>query len=474
MAITAKSVDELKKATASALTISGNDVKVLNWSLIRGEAADTLAWTVAFSPDAETRATGAWLIRVLAKQAGNGPASIHDVYMAKGKGALPTNFTVPAINIRQMAYDYARAIFRVAKKHQAGALICEIARSEMGYTAQPPMEYASSILAAALREDYPFPVFIQGDHFQINAKAFAKDAKAEIEGLKKMCVQSIDAGFYNIDIDSSTLVDLAKGTLDEQQALNYGKAIEISDFVRAHQPKGVTVSLGGEIGEVGSKNSTVEELEAFMNGYNKGLKPGQAGLSKLSVQTGTSHGGVVLPDGTLAKVKVDFDTLEKLSAESRAKFGMGGAVQHGASTLPTELFDRFPQTGTCEIHLATEFQNIMYEHPQFPAALKNEIYEWLKVNAANERKEGESDSQFLYKARKKAIGPFKAKLWGMPQAAKDAIIATLTEKVELLFRKLNVGGTGPAIKPFVPLPDVSLPAPAAAKAGGAEHFEGDD
>ena len=176
----------------------------------------------------------------------------------------------------------------------------------------------------------------------------------------------------------------------------------------------------------------------------------------------------------LDKVKVAFATLEKLSAESRAKFGMGGAVQHGASTLPTELFDRFPQTGTCEIHLATEFQNIMYEHPQFPAALKNEIYEWLKVNAANERKEGESDSQFLYKARKKAIGPFKAKLWGMPQAAKDAIIATLTEKVELLFRKLNVGGTGPAIKPFVPLPDVSLPAPAAAKAGGAEHFEGDD
>jgi len=474
MAITAKSVDELKKATSAALTISGNDVKVQNWSLVRGEVADTLAWTIAFSPDAETRATGAWLVRVLAKQAGNGPASINDVYMARGKGSLPTNFTVPAINIRQMAYDYARAIFRVAKKHQVGALICEIARSEMGYTAQPPMEYASSVLAAALREDYPFPVFIQGDHFQINAKAFAKDPEAELEGLKKMCAQSIEAGFYNIDIDSSTLVDLSKPTLDAQQELNYSKCLEISGFVRAHEPKGVTVSLGGEIGEVGQKNSTVEELEAYVNGYNKGLKPGVVGLSKVSVQTGTSHGGVVLPDGTLAKVKVDFDTLAKLSEAARTKHGMGGAVQHGASTLPTELFDKFPQTGTCEIHLATEFQNIMYEHAQFPADLKNEIYEWLKVNAANERKEGESDSQFLYKARKKAIGPFKAKLWGMPAASREAIISVLSEKVELLFRKLNVGGTGTLIKPFVPLADVPLPAPAAAKAGRAEHFEGDD
>jgi len=35
------------------------------------------------------------------------------------------------------------------------------------------------------------------------------------------------------------------------------------------------------------------------------------------------------------------------------KYGMAGAVQHGASTLPAELFDRFPKLGACEIHLAT-------------------------------------------------------------------------------------------------------------------------
>jgi hypothetical protein len=269
-------------------------------------------------------------------------------------------------------------------------------------------------------------------------------------------------------------VDLTKPTLDAQQEANYGQAALISEFIRNHSPKGVTISLGGEIGEVGNKNSTPEELEAYMSGYTKRMKPGVVGLSKVSVQTGTSHGGVVLPDGTLAKVKVDFDTLAKLSEAARTKHGMGGAVQHGASTLPMELFDKFPQTGTCEIHLATEFQNIMYEHPKFPAALKDEIYAWLKEKAANERKEGESDSQFFYKTRKKAIGPFKDRIWGLPAPVRDEILAVLGEKLETLFRKLNVEGTGQMIKPFVPLPDVALPAPSADQAGKAEQFEGDD
>ena len=41
------------------------------------------------------------------------------------------------------------------------------------------------------------------------------------------------------------------------------------------------------------------------------------GLSKVSVQTGTSHGGVPLPGGGVAEVKLDFGTLERLSAVAR-------------------------------------------------------------------------------------------------------------------------------------------------------------
>jgi len=130
------------------------------------------------------------------------PASIQEFYVARGRGELG-GFTVPAINLRSMTYDLACAIFRVAKKNNSGAFIFEIAKSEMGYTNQAPLEYASAILAAALREGFSGPVFIQGDHFQVNAKKFQENPQAEIEGLKTLISEAMEAGFYNIDIDSS-------------------------------------------------------------------------------------------------------------------------------------------------------------------------------------------------------------------------------------------------------------------------------
>ena len=44
-------------------------------------------------------------------------------------------------------------------------------------------------------------------------------------------------------------------------------------------------------------------------------------------------------------VKIDLKTLEELSRVARTDYGLGGAVQHGASTLPPEAFDAFPQRG---------------------------------------------------------------------------------------------------------------------------------
>jgi hypothetical protein len=78
-----------------------------------------------------------------------------------------------------------------------------------------------------------------------------------------------------------------------------------------------------------------------------------------------------------------------------------GAVQHGASTLPDEAFDRFPAIGTAEIHLATGFQNIIYDSPNLPKSLRNQIYDYLNENMASERKSTDTDEQFLYKTRKK-------------------------------------------------------------------------
>lgn len=449
------------------VVIRDGRVEVLRPEALASEKMDRLVRQAVFG-EGDARDYARWLVWELAQAVGTRPASIHDLYMARGRGEVH-GFTVPAINVRADSYDTARAIFRTAKKLDAGAFILEIARSEIAYTEQRPAEYVTVMLAAAMREGYYAPVFIQGDHFQINAKKFAVDPKTEVDAVKAIAREAIAAGFFNIDVDTSTLVDLKQPTLDAQQRTNVEQAVEICQFIRSIEPKGVTISLGGEIGEVGTENSTPEELRAFMDGFNRELAkraPGTAGLSKISVQSGTSHGGVVLSDGSIADVKLDLKTLEKLSQIARDEYGLAGAVQHGASTLPDTAFNNFPRTETAEIHLATNFQNMLYDH--LPSALREEIYEWLRTNAKDERKPTDSDEQFFYKTRKKAIGPFKRQMWDMPADAKAKLAAAYDAKFEFLFTQLAVGGTAAAVKKFVHAPLQHHTAPTAAAPDDAD------
>jgi len=412
---------------------------------------DRLALDLALTDNMEDKRKVAKKITDIAYKNGIYLASINEYYMARGKGEFPPTSSVPAMNLRVLTYDLAKAIFRVAKKNNAGAFIFEIAKSEMGYTNQPPIEYSGACLAAALKEGWSGPVFIQGDHFQANGKKYKENPEKELDDLKALIASAIEGGFYNIDIDSSTLVDLSKSSIKKQQELNYEVCAKLTNFIRQNQPRGIEVSVGGEIGEVGHQNSTPEDLKAFMEGYRERLRKGRTGISKISVQTGTSHGGVVLPDGSIAKVKLDFDTLKNLSRIAREEYGLAGAVQHGASTLPMDAFGKFPEVGTAEVHLATEFQNMVYESQHFPKELKDRMYDWIRQNLASERKGDQTDEQFIYSARKKALGPFKKDIMGLPAEKRNAIAREIEARFEFLFEKLNSTGTKELILKYTTL-----------------------
>ena len=445
-----KNVEELKSSLQGVVEVDGwQKARVANADKLRSSVIDTLVYESVFNSSEEVKTKTRWLIRELAKNLGCGSGSIQGLYDAFGRGEV-SGFTVPAVNVRGMTYDFARAMFRVAKKHQIGAFVFEIAKSEMGYTFQRPDEYSACILAAAVKENYSGPVFIQGDHFQFNAKKFTEDPKKETEVIRSLIKEAISAQFYNIDIDSSTLVDLSKPTLEEQQRNNFELAAEMTALIRELEPKGVTVSVGGEIGEVGKKNSTPEEFRAYMQGYVKTLtakKKGAKTISKISVQTGSSHGGVPLADGTVAKVNIDFDVLKKISEIARKEYGMAGAVQHGASTLPEELFDKFPGVGTAEIHLATGFQNLLYD--LFPKEFRESIYDYLRKNMAEEKKPDMTDEQFIYKTRKKGFGPFKEQMWNLDKVWFEKANKELEKRFEFIFLKLNMQNTKSIVDKYV-------------------------
>jgi fructose-bisphosphate aldolase, class II len=449
-------LDTINGLFGDAVTVVDGRVTVSRPDVLAGPPMDQLVRAAVFADGVE-REYARWLIWELGQAVGAQPASIHELYMARGRGEVH-GFTVPAINLRVVTYEAARAIFRTALAIDAGAFILEIARSEIAYTGQRPHEYVSVILAAALREGFRGPVFIQGDHFQINHKKYAVDPKPEVDAVKALVHEAVGAGFYNIDIDTSTLVDLSKSSHSEQQRLNYEIGVELLKEVRAVQPLGVTISIGGEIGEVGTQNSTVEELRAYMDGLQATLPADMAGLSKISVQSGTSHGGVVLEDGSIAAVKLDLDTLEMLSRIAREEYGLAGAVQHGASTLPEDAFHNFPKRETAEIHLATNFQNMLFDH--IPAALRAEMYEWVRDNAKDERKATDSDEQFFYKSRKKALGPFKRQMWEMPADVMRQVATLYDQKFRFLFDQLAIRGTREIVARYVKPPVQHKPMPA--------------
>lgn len=398
------------------------------------EKIQELIYSAVFNSDKNLQLQQFQEIHKIAKENGVFLASINDLYKQFGEGKI-SGYTVPAINVRAMSFDFARTIFEIMMEKNIGPIIFEIAKSEIEYTCQEPIELSSSILAGAVAAGYTGPVYLQGDHYQFSAKKFAEDKNAEITKIKSLIKKSVDAGFYNIDIDASTLVELEKTDLNEQQKNNYEMTAEMTKYIREIQPSGIEISIGGEIGHIGGRNSTTEDFIAFMEGYKKNIG-NLHGISKVSVQTGTSHGGTALADGKLADVKLDFKVLEDIGKIARVKYQIGGAVQHGASTLPDDLFGEFVKHQTLEIHLATGFQNIIYD--TLGEELKNKIYNWLKENCAKEMKEGDTETQFIYKTRKKGFGPFKNELWNMDEGKKQIVLEALKNKFLFLFEKLNI------------------------------------
>src|SRR5436190_1805550 len=348
---------------------------------------DSLVRDAVFG-DANAKAAARKQIHVEARKGGAASTSIFPLYTAIGRGEMPRRFTVPAFNIRALTYDSARALFRAAMRHNVGAFIFEIARSEIGYTEQRPAEYAACVLGAAIREGFHGPVFIQGDHFQASAKKWATEQgrAAETKALESLIDEAIAAEFYNIDIDTSTLVDLDFPTRDEQQRANYEGTAHLTKYIRAREPKGVEISVGGEIGEVGKYNTQPDEVRAYVDGLRR-----------------------LLGD-------------------------------------------------------ATGIQNMILDAPTLPQQLKDEIRDFCFADAADERKPGETDEQFVYKTRKKALGPLKRRLWDMGDQAKGPIIRDLETKFEFLMEKLGVFGTRDIVAKYVPISTGALPAYAAASA----------
>lgn len=425
-------------------------ISILPWLATFGDArtvvaAHRVAWEAA-------HATG---IRV---------ASIDALYRRMALGEV-AGVCVPAMNMRAIAFGVARGVFQAMRELDVGAAIFELSRGEIGFTGQRPHEYATNILCAAIAEGHTGPLFLQGDHFQISATRFAADPVREVGAVKSLIEEAVSAGFFNIDIDASTLVDLSFDRIADQQRPNFQLTAELADFTRNLEPADVTISLGGEIGEVGEHNSTVAEVRAFLDGYRSACARDRHGLTKLSVQTGTRHGGNVLQDGSFGDMPVEFDLIGKLADACRAPYGLAGPVQHGASMLSLAKMARLAPSGCIEVHLAAAFLNAVYAN--LPEHTVVEADTWVKQAHSAEWKPEWSEAQFLHHARRYPIGPFKHAWWN-ELSSHDAIRESIREIASNYFKALNVTGTRSLVQETITHVDVAWQPPAMADAAADE------
>lgn len=396
---------------------------------------DTLAFTAQFGSTQAQRDKAQDELYRQAEAQGIYCASLYELYKARAKEQWH-GFSVPACNIRTLTYHISYTFHRAMLDHEIGPVAFEIALSEQEYTSQTHKEYASAILAGALKAGYRGPVFLLGDHYQVHAEAFKQDKSAELARLEACIRQAISARFYSIDIDGSTVVNLDLPHESAQQKDNYEVTAHLTKVIRRWQPVDVTIAVGGEIGHIGGVNSTEADFDAFMKGYSSILPSDMSGLSKIALQTGTSHGGTPLPDGQLKEVQVDSSLHSTIGATARSDYGLGGTVQHGASTLPEDKLTMFPETETLEVHLSTGWQNTVYD--ALPDELRERMYEWVRTQLAVEKHEDMTDEQFLYKSRKKAFGPFKKELWSLPDAQMQPVLDVVYNKFVRVATALKV------------------------------------
>src|SRR5271157_4452155 len=128
--MSARSIPDLLTRHKSVFELSnGGGIILRNPQKFVSQTLDQLVTSAVFGEPEEVRSGARWIIRRAGLELGVVPSSIQGLYEARARKECK-GFTVPAINIRGLSYDVARAVFRAALRLKVGAFIFELSRGE--------------------------------------------------------------------------------------------------------------------------------------------------------------------------------------------------------------------------------------------------------------------------------------------------------------------------------------------------------
>lgn len=415
--------------------------------MFRGEMVDRLAMTAAIGDSDEVRHLARIIIRSAAMSHNIWCDSIQPLYKVMSRGKTKP-LTIPAFNMRGLTYFIARSIFRVARRDKVGPFIFELSPAEMYHTGQTPLEYTTAVLAAALREHYEGPVFMQGDHFSPDGIHFGSDPDSLGPDLESLIKDSIDAGFYNFDLNGIQLTESHNTNTDPDFSQQTENMVQNIELLNRLQPRNIVVNIGTGIANTADVNTSVNSVRKFLQSLadaiaESGLK---TSVSKFKIQAGTSEKSVDDPDENAASKELDFSQLQALSDVVKNEFSLAGTVIPITSIESENVFNKLADCGVVEIHLGTELQNLIFDHSRFPAGLREEIHSFLETEYPDTRQPDWSDQLFYFKKRIRAWKHFKRTLWTLDHRTRSVMCSYLEDKFALLFEGLNLQNTQKLIK----------------------------
>ena len=193
------------------------------------------------------------------------------------------------------------------------------------------------------------------------------------EEIRRACRHAIAAGYRNIDIDSSTLVDLSQPDVDERAARELRprrRADRADPGARARRAS--RSASAARSARSARRTRPTPSCGPTSTGYRRELDRAAPGADRASARSASRPAPATAacrcPTAASPRSSSTSRSFAS-SARSPASTAWPAPSSTARRTLPDELFHHFPAVETAEIHLATGFQNALFEHPAFPAEL---------------------------------------------------------------------------------------------------------
>lgn len=437
---------QLWSLLSNTLDVRANRVEIIDPHRLRTERIDPLVYNAVFHDSERLRYFLCWLIRRAAAGMSIYPASAQGLYAAAARGQV-RRFTAPALSLRVMTYDAARACFRAAKQSGCGAMVLDLGPNATEGPAQSPVEYATCLLAGAIREGYEGPVFLQADYLRERRAADEADQRDEFDRFQNLAEEALGAGFFNLELDTSALEDPLAPDPREQERASCADAARLAAFVRKTEPPGVDTNLGVKMRGRGDSEHVARRLRAFMEGF----------ASEFADRAGSVTG--------IGKLSLDLRSADELGASrdlaevARREYNLATSVSWGGAPLPEALFAELTRFPVVEAHLGTRYEDLVLNHPGFPAPLRDAMSDWIDKTYGTIRGAEQDRASFQQQLRMPALERFKREMWDLPPESKDPIMADLQRTLLADFKRLDVEDTIHAVLANINIQDTELPRP---------------